>query len=94
MKARYVKTMESLSKPCKALPPLHVGDRVFIQNQSGRFPKKWDRSGIIMETKPNDQFIVKVLGTGRLTLRNRRYLRKYTVHSHPDFCDNTLSIAE
>ena len=80
MKDRYVKTMESLAQPSRLLPVLNVGDNVFIQNQRGRFSNKWDRSGVVMEVKPNDQFVIKVAGTGRLTLRNRRFLRKYTLH--------------
>ena len=80
LKARYMKTLETLSEHSRSLPPLRHGDHVLIQNQSGRFPKKWDKSGVIVETKPNDQYVVKVAGTGRLTLRNRRFLRKYSPH--------------
>ena len=43
-------------------------------------PKKWDKSGIVMEKKGNNQHVVKVDGSGRLTLRNRRFLRKYESH--------------
>ena len=80
MKVRYVKTMENLSEHAHALKPLRHGDHVFIQNQTGRFPKKWDKSGLVVETKENDQYVVTVAGTGRLTLRNRRFLRRYTPH--------------
>ena len=52
-----------------------------IQNQSGRFPKKWDKSGEVIEVKGNDQYAVKVAGSGRVTLRNRRFLRKHKLHS-------------
>ena len=51
-----------------------------IQNQNGRFPKKWDKSGIVVEVRSNDQYTVKVDGSGRLTLRNRQFLRKYDSH--------------
>ena len=54
-----------------------------IQNQSGRFPKKWDKSGMIVEVKGHDQYVVKVAGSGRLTLRNRRFLRRYNVPQRP-----------
>ena len=56
---------------------------VLIQNQdksSGR-PNKWDRQGKIIATKPNDQYLIRVDGSGRLTLRNRRFLRKYSLRS-------------
>ena len=77
---RYVKTLENLSEHSRTLQPLHHGDHVMVQNQCGRFPKKWDKSGIVVETKTNDQYVVKVAGSGRLTLRNRRFLRKYDTH--------------
>ena len=80
LKVRYVKSMENLAEHARPLPPLEHGDRVIIQNQTGRFAKKWDKSGTIVEVKPNDQYTVKVDGSGRLTLRNRRFLRKYVSH--------------
>ena len=51
---------------------------MLIQNQNkdtGR-PNKWDRQGTIIAIKDNDQCLIKVDGSGRLTLRNRRFLRK------------------
>ena len=43
LRARYVKSLETLSEHCRHLSPLEVGDQVFIQNQSGQFPKRWDK---------------------------------------------------
>ena len=80
LRARYVKTLENLTEHSRPLPSLEPGDHVMIQNQSGRFPKKWDKSGVVVEIKGNDQYTVKVAGSGRLTLRNRRFLRKYETH--------------
>lgn len=80
LRTRYVKTLENLSEHSRTLPPLRHGDQVLLQNQRGRFPKKWDHSGMIVETKPNDQYVVRVSGSRRLTLRNRRFLRKFTPH--------------
>jgi hypothetical protein len=80
LRARYVKTLEYLSEHSRPLTALEYGDHVMIQNQSGRFPKKWDKGGIVVEAKRNDQYAVKTLGSGRLTLRNRRFLRKYIPH--------------
>ena len=54
LKMRYVKTLENLSEHSRTLQPLHHGDHVMVQNQCGRFPK-WDKSGIVVETKTNDQ---------------------------------------
>ncbi len=47
-----------------------------IQNQHGPKPTKWNRSGVIVEVRDFDKYIVKVDGSGRLTLRNRKFLKK------------------
>ena len=70
IKAQYVKTIENLSKHTKQLPPLWIGDHIFEQNWLSNAPGKWDCSGVILESKEHDQYVVKIAGTGRLTLRN------------------------
>ena len=55
---------------------VNVGDSVRVQNQSGNHPNKWDKTGIVVEIGDNDKYIVRIDGSRRLTLRNRRYLRK------------------
>ena len=55
--------------------PLPLGSRVAIQNQTGRFPKKWDKVGTVIENKSHDQVLVLVDGSRRITLRNRRFLK-------------------
>ena len=78
MRVRFSRTSELLNAHAHRLPPLVIGDRVFVQNQHGQHPKKWDKSGIVMELGDHDQYVVKVDGSGRLTLRNRRFLRRFT----------------
>ena len=67
----------------KDLKPLLEGDTVLIQNQnpSSGNPKKWNQQGEIVATGQFDQYLVRVAGSGRLTLRNRRFLRKVS-HVH------------
>ena len=75
---RAVSNMEKLTIGTRALPPLAVGDSVLVQNQIGNHPSKWDITGVIVERKDFDQYVVKVDGSGRLTMRNRKFLRKIT----------------
>ena len=77
LRVRYVKTLENLNEHARLLPALQCGEHVLIQNQTGRFPKKWGKSGVIVEVKDHHQYVVKVDGSGRLTLRNRQFLRRY-----------------
>ena len=62
----------------KELPPLREGDNVLIQNQDkgSRAPTKWDRQGIVVKVGDYDQYLVRVIGSGRLTLRNSGFLKK------------------
>ena len=78
MKARYTRTTEALNKNAKNLSPLKQGDKVFVQNQRGSHPTKWDASGTVMDAGQHDQYTVKIDGTGRVTLCNRRFLCKFT----------------
>ena len=59
------------------LPPLHIGDQVRIQNQTGPNPNKWDKTGTVIEVHQYYQYSIKVDGSGRIILRNRKFLRKY-----------------
>ena len=77
LRTRAVKNIEALGKHSKDLPPLKNGDRVFMQNQTGNHPKKWDRTGTITECLQHNQYSVVNDQSGKLTLRNRQFLRKY-----------------
>ena len=76
LKARMAKQVERLQANAHVLKPLQVGDIVRIQNQTGSHPNKWDKTGTVVQVGQNDQYIVKVDGSWRLTLRNRKFLRK------------------
>ena len=75
LRKRFVRWSERQNERTRSLHPLNVGDRCFLQNQIGPHPKRWDRSGLIVEVLPYNKYLVKVDGSGRLTSRNRRYLR-------------------
>ena len=81
LRTRFARTAEKLNAHVRALCPLTPGESCFIQNQTGNSKKKWHQTGTVMEVLPYDQYVVKVDGSGRLTTRNRRFLRKYTPFS-------------
>lgn len=78
LRTRMARTTEALEARSRPLRPLALGERVFLQNQQGPSPNKWDRSGVVVESLGHDQYRVRIDGSGRLTLRNRRFLRGYT----------------
>ena len=73
---KFAELEKELSGGAKKLRDLEVGDMVQIQNQRGNDPKRWNKSGKIIEKLDYDQYLVKVDGGGRVTRRNRRYLKK------------------
>ena len=77
LRNRHQKVCERLSEHTRHLPPLIIGDHVRLQNQSGHHPTKWDRTGTVVEVRQFDQYVIRVDGSGRVTLRNRKFLRKY-----------------
>ena len=77
LRKRFVRWSERQNERTRSLRPLNVGDRCFIQNQVGPHSRRWDRSGLIVEVLPFNKYLVKVDGSGRVTSRNRRYLRLF-----------------
>ena len=78
LRNRHMRSAEYWSEHTKKLRPLEVGNYVRLQNQTGPHPKKWDKTGRVIEVRQYDQYVVRVDGSGRKTLRNRKFLRKYT----------------
>ena len=78
---RAVSNMERLDKNCRVLPKLALGDSVLVQNQVGNYPSRWDITGVVVEIKEHDQYVIKVDGSGRMTLRNRKFLKKIVPYS-------------
>ena len=74
---RKVKCFDNWSEHTKELPALVVGDHVAIQNCHGNRPTKWEKRGTVVSVEGYDKYGIKVAGSGRLTYRNRRHLRRY-----------------
>ena len=76
MSKRHGNIHEESSRHARILPKLNIGDTVQVQNQYGNNPLKWDQSAVVVEDNGFDKITVKMDGKGRVSLRNRRYLRK------------------
>ena len=75
---RHIREKEKWDQHTRSLTPLEIGDHVFIQNMMGNHPLRRERTGIVLESKPHNQYLIKVNRQGRTTIRNRRHLRKFT----------------
>ena len=75
---RYItkKSEKEADQKGRSLKPLRIGDRVRIQNQVGNHPKRWDKTGEVVEVKPYRQYVVKPDGRRITTTRNRKFLKK------------------
>ena len=55
-----------------------MGGHVYVQNLTGNHPKRWERTGVVVEVRQFHQYVVKIDGSGRLTIHNRQHLRQFT----------------
>ena len=65
--------LEQYTKKQRVIP---VGGAVAVQNQAGRFPKKWDKTGVVVENKDHDKVLIRMDGSRRLTTRNRKFVKQ------------------
>ena len=70
---------EKWSLKTKDLAELKPGQHVLIQNQKGqgKIAKQWDRTGIVVEDLGHRKYRVRTDGSGRVTDRNRQFLRQF-----------------
>ena len=61
---RHAKEVEALLPHTKKMPRLKVGNRVRIQNQTGNAPRRWDKSGQVVEVRKNDQYAIRCTDLG------------------------------
>jgi hypothetical protein len=80
---RHSREHEKWNEHTRRLPPLKVGDHVYLQNLVGNHPRRWARTGIVVEVRQYHQYVIRVDGTGRVTIRNRQHLRKFTAFQIP-----------
>ena len=65
--------LEQYTKKQRVIP---IGGSVAVQNQAGRFPNKWDKTGVVVENKDHDKVIIRMDGSRRLTTRNRKFVKQ------------------
>ena len=75
---RHFRNSERLDSGAKKLVDLAEGDTVYVQDQTGPSPKKWNKSGVVVQCLPYDSFLIKLDGSNNVTKRNRQFLRRYT----------------
>ena len=76
MAKRHMRNEQFYNRGTKQLSDLNIGDSVQVQNQHGSLPRRWHTTGRVVEKLDHQQYRVRVDGSNRMTLRNRRFLRK------------------
>ena len=67
----------------RKLRPLRAGQTVQVQNHTS---KRWDRSAVILQVLPHRRYKLRLLDTGNVTSRNRRFLRpRKSTHRYARF---------
>ena len=80
LRERFLRGAERWSRNTRDLKPLKIGQKVLIQNQhgAGKIAKKWERTGQVVEDLGYNKYRVRVDGSGRVSDRNRQFLRQIT----------------
>ena len=73
---RHSRDHERWNEHARRLPPLQVGDHVYLQSSVGNHPRRWERTGMVAKVWHYHQYVVRVDGTGRVTIRNRQHVWK------------------
>ena len=73
---RGAKLKERLSERVKNLDKLREGKYVVIYNQTGNYPCRRDKTGVVIKDKGFDQYHVMTHRSRRTPLRNRKFLWK------------------
>jgi len=79
LRKRHMANHERWREHTKLLRQLSVGDHMRIQNQVGNHPKRWDKTGVAVEVRQYHQYVIRIDGSGRSTIRSRKFLRKDTL---------------
>lgn len=71
--ARKCDALRDHTSSLRTLPKLSVGQAVRVQDA---VTKRWDRTGVVTRLlRPIRQYTVRLDGSGRLVIRNRKFLR-------------------
>ena len=70
--AEQCERLEGARRPARSHPPLTAGQRVRVFNEAAR---RWDRTGVVVEVKEHHQYLVRLDGSGRVSLRTRKHIR-------------------
>ena len=76
LQKRNSKIAEQYNAHTRALTELDINDHVAVQNQHGSYPRRWDKTGKVVEKLEHRQYNIRMDGSGRITLRNRKFLKK------------------
>ena len=80
LRHRLGKNVDKLEARAHDLPPLDLQAHVRVQNQhgTGAAARRWDRTGVVVgRNLAHDQYWVKMDGSRRVTVRNRKFLRQF-----------------
>ena len=73
--------MKRYNRTSGNLQPLTPGTKVLVL--SDRRNPRWSTSGVVVQCLPFRKYRIRIHGSGRIIVRNRRFLRTYTATYRP-----------
>ena len=92
---RHIKAEEALTTGSKQLTPLLEGDTVSVQDQTGTTPRRWSKTGQVLEVLEHNSYLVKIHGTNKVpiwTAQNSPSSRDHILDLPTDHHDDTDTV--
>ena len=78
LRHRLGKNIKKMEAKAHELQPMEMKAHVWVQNQTGHSPRRWDRTGVVVgHNRPLGKYWVKMDGCRRVRERNRKFLRLF-----------------
>lgn len=75
--------MDNHDSSTRNLATLDIGEHVLIYNTNHHSTGRWDREGTIVQVLPYRQYKIKIKGSGRIVLRNRKFIKPVNATGQP-----------
>ena len=69
------KILDQYNQSSEELPEIPVGSSVLIHEPKNKGTHCWIKSGIVVDVLPNQQYRIKCNHSGKITHRNRRFIK-------------------
>ena len=90
---RNEKILKKYNSTSKTLPDIPVGTQVIIHQPQEKGKPRWSKTEEVFNKLPNRQYNIKCHATGRMAVRNRKFIKPLSsspIKTHPIISPSTI----